>query len=210
MMSTIILARACFIATFSCSFAFALLLGSQRASAEIMVLDSEFGSGTITRDTVNNLDWLDWTLTTNRTYWGVTPPYYQGWRLATLSECQSLFESAGAVGSQYQNYDRLQAALGTTATWTIDSKLWCLSWARVADTLSGLHGTVKLYVIKSLTGVESGSGDFDGEWVVDYEADPGLGAALVRPSPEPSTLALLGVGAASLLLYAWRRRNRAA
>jgi probable HAF family extracellular repeat protein len=34
-------------------------------------------------------------------------------------------------------------------------------------------------------------------------------AFLLTPVPEPSTLALLGIGAVSLIGYAWRRRHRA-
>jgi len=37
-----------------------------------------------------------------------------------------------------------------------------------------------------------------------------LSSPITVPAPEPSTLLLLGIGAASLLAYAWRRRTRTA
>jgi hypothetical protein len=65
------------------------------------------------------------------------------------------------------------------------------------------------------TGASWRNGDFDGNGTVNgtdlntvlsnYNTSLGIGAAV----PEPSTLALLGVGAINVLSYGWQRRKRA-
>ena len=54
----------------------------------------------------------------------------------------------------------------------------------------------------------SATGINDAGQIVGYGTDPAGAeeAFLLTPVPEPSTLALLGIGAATLLAYAWRRR----
>ncbi len=47
-------------------------------------------------------------------------------------------------------------------------------------------------------------------WGTDLNGTGQYDAFLLTPVPEPSTLVLLGIGAASLLAYAWRKRIRTA
>ncbi len=87
----------------------------------------------ITRDTTNNLDWLDMTLTTNRSFNQVTSTLLQsgglldGWRHATAAEVVNFGISAGVPSSYFDpissaaapipanaNLDALLAALGKT------------------------------------------------------------------------------------------------
>jgi uncharacterized protein YjbI with pentapeptide repeats len=67
--------------------------------------DPYFGIGSITRDSTNGLDWLDWTLTTGISYNEMslllsTDVYYRGWRYATVPDFARLSNSAG-VPPQY-------------------------------------------------------------------------------------------------------------
>jgi probable HAF family extracellular repeat protein len=48
----------------------------------------------------------------------------------------------------------------------------------------------------------------DNEWIVGYESiGSETHAFLLTPAPEPSTIALLGIAAISLVGYAWHRRR---
>ena len=48
----------------------------------------------------------------------------------------------------------------------------------------------------------------DSGQIVGYGVSPsGFGRPILTPIPEPSSIVLLGIGAMSLLAYAWRRRG---
>ena len=69
--------------------------------------------------------------------------------------------------------------------------------------------------LTQLGGYGSGNGQFIHPWAVAFDSSGNVWVAdgnnnriqEFAPIPEPSTLALLGVGAAGLLVYAWRRRK---
>src|SRR5262245_27771125 len=76
------------------------ILASAGAWAELQSRDSEYGPGTITRDTVGGLDWLDVTLTKNRSVDDITAQLglggeFEGFRYATTAEIAALWTEAG-------------------------------------------------------------------------------------------------------------------
>jgi hypothetical protein len=78
-----------------------LLLSGQVNAAVISLGDSVFGANSITRDTQSGLDWLDVTLSTNRSYVDVSSHFsvggdYEGWRYASGLEFENfLFNYTG-------------------------------------------------------------------------------------------------------------------
>ena len=88
--------------TFTCLF---LSFG---ANAAIVSLDSSFGVDTITRDTDTGLEWLDLTVTMNRTYQDVSAAFgagqeFEGWRYASYSEVSSLLDASGGDSNFYES-----------------------------------------------------------------------------------------------------------
>ena len=75
------------------------VIGSGQAN--LISLDSSFGTGTITWDTDTGLEWLDLPVTYDLDYAtasGLLGTTYAGFRYASTSEVRGLFDSAGIVG----------------------------------------------------------------------------------------------------------------
>jgi len=81
-----------------------LIAGTSNA-ALISMNDSIFGDGSVTKDTDTNLDWLDLTISTNRSYGDlvgsdgssefIVGGDFEGWRYASLLEVQTLLANHG-------------------------------------------------------------------------------------------------------------------
>ena len=82
-----------------------VLSASRIASGDFVSLTdvgSPGGAGNVTRDLATGLEWLDWTVSTGATYEEIVSQIadeqpFNGWRHATLSEVETLFEHAGLV-----------------------------------------------------------------------------------------------------------------
>ena len=79
--------------------------------------DAQFGVGAITLDTSSNLEWLDVSLTSNRSYNDVSSQLgaggeFEGFRYASQAEVQALWAQAGILdlSNTYvdENYDPIQ------------------------------------------------------------------------------------------------------
>lgn len=75
-----------------------LLFATTSNAAIISVSDSIFGADSVTRDTVSDLEWLDVTLSINRSYNDVSSQFgsggdFEGWRYATGIEFATLWDN---------------------------------------------------------------------------------------------------------------------
>ncbi len=103
-------------------------------AAVISVDDLVFGSNSVTRDlAANGLDWLDVTLSANRSYNDVSTQFgiggdYEGWRYATEQEFSDMIFSATGMGNplDHKNFyaddvvDDLIPVFGDTRQWRND------------------------------------------------------------------------------------------
>ena len=75
--------------------------------ADLVSEDSEFGAGTITRDTDTGLGWLDWSLTAGRSFDDVAAQLgeggeFEGFRYATAAEVETLWLNGGIVDITFE------------------------------------------------------------------------------------------------------------
>lgn len=68
--------------------------------------DSTFGIGTLTHDSVSNLDWLDLGLTTSHSYNSITSLFgvglqFEGYRVATFDEVVDMVQHSGILGTAH-------------------------------------------------------------------------------------------------------------
>jgi hypothetical protein len=80
----------------------AVLAVASLARADLVSMDSEYGPGTITHDTETGIDWLDLTLTTNRSVIDITAQLgaggeFEGFRYANAADITTLWTHAGIV-----------------------------------------------------------------------------------------------------------------
>ena len=119
--------------------AIGMAIATSESKATLISLTSEFGPDTITRDTSNSLDWLDLTLSLNRSYNDIigidgtnelsSGGDFDGFRYATSAEVLSLWHSGGldpsvllpfpsqeVSGDLYSVISDLMVYLGNTRT----------------------------------------------------------------------------------------------
>ena len=182
--------------------------------------DAVFGVDSITVDPNTGLEWLDWTVSTNRSYDDVSSQFgvggdFEGWRHASQGEVIDLFSNAGIT--QFDNniaddpyvWD-LAAKIGDTGT----SSLGGIASLAMTDTILSVVSGTRYIMLLDVAGVLSNPrtawvSTHNGESYPSYSY---MGHALVRESqssvPEPSTLALLAVGLLGIGGYASRKRRQ--
>lgn len=182
------------------------------AAGLISIDDANFGAGALTRDTVSGLDWLDLTLSINRTFIDVSSQFgpsgdFDGFRYATNAEIADFWTAAGIpdIGSMtaanIAPAQNLMDLIGSTSFQVgIGDGREALAIGANAFR-SDLDGvifggpTIKAVVADFQSG---NAATTVGHWLVRENA-----AAAV---PEPSSLALLIIGGVSCLLVNRRRK----
>jgi hypothetical protein len=118
------------------------ILACACAWGELQSRDSEYGPGTITRDTVGGLDWLDLTLTKNRSVDDITAQLgvggeFEGFRYATTAEITALWTEAGITGITNEPIE--------PADWTV------ANFEPVSDLINDLIGVTRVLPIGPLS-----------------------------------------------------------
>jgi hypothetical protein len=185
------------------------------ANATLSELDDPiFGPASLTRDTDQNLDWLDLPISAGRSYDDVSIQFgaggdFEGFRHATRDEVQALLNGAGftywsccpAIPENYQPAVFLQGLLGETGEYQQGSSYVFTVGVTGSEFIPGRHFGTAIYrdderQVASAEGYEIR--------MYDDEIGP-FGHWLVRPIPEPSTGLLVTIG---LLGLAGSRRCR--
>lgn len=206
----------------------ALLVAPSFANAGLLVGDLRApGDGLLTLDTATSLEWLDLTATVGQSRSSVLsgPFIADGFRYATRSEVNELWDDAGAVGSYgpsnvapanllIEQMGCTSQFLGSPCDAPVDPtrgdvQHWNIGFFGT-DPLDA--GIVDLFL--SLHDLRYGNAemslDFGTSDGIDILNRPDVGSYLVRstPLPEPATIALVGTGIAGAV--AIRRRKRSA
>jgi hypothetical protein len=179
------------------------------ASPLVSISDPVYGPNSLTWDTASNLQWLDWSLTTNKTVIEIlaqTGPAgtYRGFRYATKSELITLYQHAG-----FQNIDDLDPfgripdfpiaqqfvdLFGLTQVYPSTFYTTYLSRAFLGPGSYPAPGfyveAIVSYILPDHLGFVGANGGLaDPVGVGGYA--PETGSALVRVVPEPSSVALV-------------------
>jgi hypothetical protein len=198
------------------------LLGLSVSSVNAAVVsadDAIFGAGSVTRDTISGLDWLDLTLSTNRSYTDVSGQFgvggdFEGWGYATTSDVADLYTSAGGTGPY-------NGSPGSDIVWIADllvlwgitssSALYQLSYAITSTVLSEpLHYMTYLYDDSSPSGDDFALTESFTIFVGGSSFDKG--SALIRTSvvPVPAAVWLFGTALIGLAGFGKRKFRIAA
>ncbi len=180
------------------------------SAALVTATDVNFGTDSLTRDTVTGLDWLDITYTTGRTYVDIAGKFevgeeFDGYSYATISQVIALVNdntdftpdaaASGTGTTDTSGGDVLSALvglLGPTFTNATSTRVFGLT---------ALLGTGKSRIIGLINNYSSADRVWNGTEIDQTDSpDQWTGSYLVKASvPEPSLAILLGVSLIGLV-----------
>lgn len=197
----------------------ALLLGTASNAYAVLISgdDAVHGIGSITIDTVNNLEWLDVPLTQGLSFddaAALTLPgeIFEGFRHATFPEIITLFDAAGLTGST--DAERFIAAqtflslFGVTAT-PADALVMNALYDDSLDPTNTSLLEIGVAFVAVDTSVSKGFDDFFEDSFLTTFSDVNIGNLLVRNAAAvPAPAGIFFIAPAVLLLGAMRKRKQ--
>ena len=195
-------------------------LPSSTASADLVPVtdpQSPGGLDNVTRDTNTDLEWLDWTASTDRSYDDVSDltdsgETYQGWRHATREEVKVLFGNAGLPVESWPTDSEIETGEQVVNSFFDlfgkTSGCDCTTHAITADNLGAVQYFATAYRPDSYP---NGSGTRAQYSKLHDDEFSFIGHALVRDStaaaiPEPTSLMYLAlVGLVGAGICGWNK-----
>ena len=200
-----------------------LLVSGQVGAAIMSADDSVFGIDSITRDTASGFEWLDVTLSINRSFNDVIANLgvggdFEGWSYAGSYQVQQLLENWTGYPS---NRVRIKTVEPFDEAFNLDGIIELLgaTTGSVGDGYSRVRGITgsawdaRNVWVGQIHDFDESSANFDyyvpsDFYRLNYSADPSVGSFLVRgisPVPAPPALLLFGTGLLGLIGFGKRK-----
>jgi hypothetical protein len=184
------------------ALAFSLIVNSNARADILSVDDPVFGIGSITRDTDTGMDWLDLTITQNRSFNDIASQFgvggqFEGFRHATSTEVFQFFTNAGipfivtTPFTTFPSTSNVPSVLNLMTLWGITGSLpdVLFSQAFVADGPS--PGVFFTSFLASQPAISAASASTRGSSAGAGATLSFVGHALVRPIPPRDAIELL-------------------
>lgn len=172
------------------------------------------GDELVTRDTINDLDWLDWNQGLSLSYFAMLAELqpggqYEGWLYATAAELSDFMASGNVPDPGGRTVANIPSVLSILSLVGANDYFGFLgpgnssaAFLHDPDNLApGSFGPFAVFTIETFDNPVTAKAGEIGAGLNDYAF--GMGHALVRAVPEPGTIGFLAMGSLGLL----RRRR---